>query len=93
MVNMTLTLTTTHPFTNTTMTKLESNDTFTDSTIGPVIQFTPTITRPAPTGRSVNVTVSVLIGATTPSKTYKFVISGSTGSGLTDTTVLTVTVT
>jgi len=93
MVNMTLTLTTTHPFTNTTMIKLESNDTFTDSTIGPVIQFTPTITRPAPTGRSVNVTVSVLIGATTPSKTYKFVISGSTGSGLTDTTVLTVTVT
>ena len=92
MVNTTLTVTTTHPFTNTATISFTTNDPFTNSTLGPVIQFSPANAKPAPAGGGISVVVSVSLGQSITSKTYRFAIYASTESGLTNTTVLTVVI-
>ncbi len=92
--NITLAVSTSHPFTTTAMIAFASNDTFTDSSSGPLIQFDPQTARPASSpGGSVDVTVSVTLGSSIQAGTYRFAISGSTQSGLANSTVLMVTVT
>ena len=92
MVNTTLTVTTTHPFTNTATISFTTNDPFTNSTLGPVIQFIAANAKPAPAGGSISVVVSVSLGQPITSKTYRFAIYASTESGLTNTTILTVVI-
>ncbi len=91
--NITLSVTTSHPFTTTATITFASNDTFTNSTSGPLIQFDPQSARPASPGSSLDVTVSVTVGSSIQAGTYRFTIYGSTQSGLTNSTVLIVTVT